>query len=283
MHEHPSLTTEELRARFLAAQEVAAEAGRLAMQFLNDPKALDVRLKGPQDFLTAADLAVEQLIVQKLSSLFPGDQFLAEESNAPTSFGPERALWVIDPIDGTANFAVGRPDWCISIGFAAFGIPELGVIEVPSTASQYAALRGDGATRNGLPIRASACTSLSLATLAVDYSFRTPPEEYLGILTALLGQRAEHRRSGSAAVSLAQVADGRLDGFVELHLHSWDVMASLVLIKEAGGWVSDFLAHDGLRKGGPFAACAPGIRGEFTALLAKLRKAAVINWGNAER
>src|SRR5438105_779876 len=111
------LPPEELKSRFVAAQAVAADAGRLAQRFLDDPKTLNVALKGPQDFVTAADVAVERMIVQKLSTLFPDDTFLAEEAYAKTDSENKRALWIIDPIDGTANFAAGRPDWCISIGF----------------------------------------------------------------------------------------------------------------------------------------------------------------------
>jgi myo-inositol-1(or 4)-monophosphatase len=257
------LTDEELTARLLAAQAVGAEAGKLARRFLENPETLNVVLKGPQDFLTAADLAVERLIIDRLSTLFPDDTFLAEESSATRASAGVGRLWVVDPIDGTANFASGRPDWCISIGFVSAGQPTIGVIDVPMTGAQYAARRGKGASRNGEPIHTSSRASLSDATVAIDSSFRTPPEPYLGILAALLARKVEHRRNGSAAISLAQVADGKLDGFAELHLYPWDVAAGIVLVAEAGGWVNDFFAGDGWPRGGPVVAAASGIRDEF--------------------
>jgi myo-inositol-1(or 4)-monophosphatase len=260
-------TPEELQARFLAAQEIAAEAGRLAQKFLDDPKTLNVTLKGPQDFLTAADVAVERLIVQKLSERFPSDTVLAEEGHATSPSENARALWIIDPIDGTANFAAGRPDWCISVGFLMADRPAIGVIDVPTMSVQYAALRTKGATRNGKPIHASRRTSLSEATVAIDSSFRTAPEPYLGILAALLERKVEHRRNGSAALSLAQVADGKLDGFAELHLYPWDVLAGIVLVEEAGGWISNLFSGPDLRAGGPLIAAAPGIRDEFVSAI----------------
>ncbi|MBI1775759.1 MAG: inositol monophosphatase [Proteobacteria bacterium] len=261
------LTFEELRSRFLAAQAVAAEAGRLAQGFLAEPQRLEIVLKGPQDLVTAADLAIERLIADRLARLFPDDAFLAEESYVEAHSKDATALWVIDPIDGTGNFAGGRPDWCVSIGFMSLGEPAIGVIDVPAAGEQYAAWRGQGATRNGKPVRVSGRTSLAESTLGVDFSFRSPPEPYLGIVEALLRKRAEYRRNGSSALSLAHVASGRLDGFVELHLYPWDVMAGIVLVREAGGWVSDFLGQGGLDGGGPVIASAPGIRDELVAVL----------------
>lgn len=263
------MTSAELKSRFAAAQVVAAEAGRLARGFLAASRRLEIVSKGPQDVVTEADLAVERHIVQKLKGLFPGDSFLAEETYTELGSKTARALWAIDPIDGTGNFAAGRPDWCVSIGFMNLGRPVIGVIDIPAMGEQYAALSGNGAVRNGEPVRVSDCAALAQATLGVDYSFRHAPEAYLGILQALFLKKAGFRCNGSSAMSLAHVAGGRLDGFIELHLYPWDVMAGLVLIQEAGGWVCDFLAQDGLRKGGPMIAAVPGIRDELMALMGR--------------
>ncbi len=264
------LTSEELKSRFDAARSLAAEAGRIACGFLAEPQRLQIAAKGPQDFVTAADLAVERYIVQSLTRRFPDDSFLAEETYTQTGSQTPRGLWVIDPIDGTGNFAGGRSEWCVSIGFMHLGEPVIGVIDIPSMHEQYAALHGGGATRNGEPVRASDCRSLARSTLGVDYSFRHSSAAYLEILQALFDKKSGFRCNGSSAVSLAHVACGRLDGFVELHLYPWDVMAGIVLIREAGGWVSDFLAQDGLRRGGPIIAASAGIRAELTALLEKI-------------
>ena len=268
--ERTPLTAKALQSRLDAARSVAAEAGRLALGFLAEPQRLQIASKGPQDVVTAADLAVERLIVQTLTRLFPGDHFLAEEAHAHASAENHRGLWVIDPIDGTGNYAGGRSDWCVSIGFMHLGEPVIGVIDVPVMNEQYAAMRGGGATCNGKPVRVSACASLAQSTLAVDYSYRHSSATYLEILKALFDAKAGFRCNGSSAVSLANVVCGRFDGFVELHLYPWDVMAGIVLIQEAGGWVNDFLAHDGLRRGGPMIAAAPGIHAELAALLEKV-------------
>jgi myo-inositol-1(or 4)-monophosphatase len=264
------LTSSELKSRFDAARSVAAEAGRLALRYLAEPQRLQIASKGPQDLVTAADLAVERLIVESLTQTFPGDFFLAEESHTETSSETLRALWVIDPIDGTGNFAGGRSDWCVSIGFMHMGKPFIGVIDIPTMNEQYAGVRGGGATCNGKPVRVSNCGSLAQSTLGVDYSYRHSSAAYLEILQALFDNEAGFRCNGSSAVSLAQVACGRLDGFVELHLYPWDVMAGIVLIEEAGGWVNDFLAHGGLRHGGPMIAATAGIQAELSALLGKI-------------
>ena len=264
------LTSNELKSRFDAARSVAAEAGRLALRFLAEPRRLQIASKGPQDIVTAADLAVERLIVQSLTRMFPGDCFLAEETYTETSPETLRALWVIDPIDGTGNFAGGRSDWCVSIGFMHLGEPVIGVIDIPSMNEQFAALRGGGATCNGKPVRVSDCGSLAQSTLGVDYSYRHSSAAYLEILQALFDKKAGFRCNGSSAVSLAHVVCGRFDGFVEMHLYPWDVMAGIVLIQEAGGWVNDFLGQGGLRNGGPMIAATTGIRDELTTLLGKI-------------
>jgi len=136
------LTSKELKARFDAARSVARAAGQLARGFLTEPQRLQITSKGPQDIVTAADLAVERLIVQDLTRMFPDDSFLAEETFTEAGSETSRALWVIDPIDGTGNFAGGRSDWCVSIGFMHLGEPVIGVIDIPSMHEQYAALRG---------------------------------------------------------------------------------------------------------------------------------------------
>jgi myo-inositol-1(or 4)-monophosphatase len=249
-----------LMSRYLAAQAIALEAGGLARRFLMDPKNLCVELKGPQDFVSAADRAVEDLIAARLSAAFPDDAMVGEEGHGAASDATGDALWVVDPIDGTANFVRDLPDWCVSIGLICRGQPELGVIYVPMTNELYAARRGHGAFCNGRPIRVSAQTAIEGATIGLDYSLSTPSAAHLAHIEAIHAKGGEYRRNGSAAVSLTRVASGRLDGFLELELSAWDVLAGIVLIREAGGWTNDFLAGDGLRRGNPMIAATPGIR-----------------------
>jgi len=152
----------ELNARLAVAQAVAREAGRLAMNFLLDRSKLGIKLKGPQDFVTNADRAVEKFVIEHLSASFPNDAFVGEEGVYSTQ--SEVSLdctWIIDPIDGTANFASGRADWCVSIGLVEDSHPILGVIYHPTADQLFAAAVGRGAMRDGAVIRASTCATLS--------------------------------------------------------------------------------------------------------------------------
>lgn len=267
---------EGLEQRFLTAQAVAREAGLLARRMLADRGNLQVDMKGPQDFVSNADRAVERLIVQRLGAAFADDTFLGEEGEGDKAAEAGVALWVIDPIDGTANFVQGRSEWCVSIGFLHNGKPSIGVIHHPASGELYAARAGHGATRNAQPISVSRRTSIADATVALEYSPRTPRTTHLALVAALLAAGGEYTRSGSAALSLAHVADGRLDGFAEQHLYPWDVMAAIVLLVEAGGWVSDFLVDRGLQRGNPFVAAASGIREQFV-------KIVEASWGSVPR
>jgi myo-inositol-1(or 4)-monophosphatase len=261
-----ALDEDALARRFLAAKAIAVEAGHLALRLLADPASLDVQLKGPQDFVTAADRAVEKLIAERLAAAFPEDAFLGEEFGSSAKRPEAAALWVVDPIDGTSNFARARTEWCVSIGLIQDGRPDIGVIYHPPADELFAARRGLGAHRNGVPIRTSRRSRLREATVGFDYSSGTPPVQHVTQVQAMLERGGEYRRNGSAALSLAHVADGRLDGFVELHLNAWDVVAGMVLVSEAGGWTSDFLRGASPTKGSPLIAAAPGIRDELLTL-----------------
>jgi len=253
------MADDPLEHRFLAAQAAARAAGTVALEFLATPARLGVEMKGPQDFVTAADRAVERLIIERLSAAFPGDAFFGEESDVHGSL-ESPSLWVIDPIDGTSNFVRDRPEWVISIGFLAAGTLSLGVIYHAATGALYAARAGRGATRNGVVMRASARTTLDNATLGYETTLNTGVVPYLSTIQSLAARGGEYRRYGSAALSLALVADGKLDGFIENHLSAWDVAAGIMLVTEAGGWTNDFFAGDGLRRGNPMLAAAPGLR-----------------------
>jgi myo-inositol-1(or 4)-monophosphatase len=231
-----------------------------------DQQNLQVKLKGRQDFVSAADLAVEDLVARRLSAAFPDDALLGEEGHAPAADIAHEALWVVDPIDGTANFVRDLPDWCVSIGLIYRGEPEIGVIYVPAVDELFAAQRGQGVTCNGRPIRVSAQTTIEGATIGLDYSFSTPSAAHRAHIEAIHAHGGEYRRNGSVAVSLTRIASGRLDGFVELELNAWDVMAGIVLVREAGGWTNDFLAGDGLRLGNPIVAATLGIRDQLLAI-----------------
>ena len=248
------MTNDALEMRFAAACAIAREAGMLARRrFLERPRSQRPDLKGHQDYLTATDSEVEELIRSRLLALFPGDAFFGEEGGG--SF--ERNVWVVDPIDGTANFARGIPHFAISIAFVRDNRTEIGVVYNAMQDELYTAQRGHGASVNGEAIRVSGIAEMRQATVEAGWSSRLPVEPYIAVVDNLKRAGANVRRAGSGTLGLAYVADGRIDAYCELHINSWDVLAALLIIEEAGGWTNNFLAKDGLRKGNPVLACTP--------------------------
>jgi myo-inositol-1(or 4)-monophosphatase len=246
-----------LDRRLAAASTIAREAGVLARRHFRDrPKALRIDFKGDQDYLSAIDFEVETLIRERLAEAFAQDSFYGEEGGG--EFTPE--MWVVDPIDGTANFVRGIPLFCISIAFVRDGRAEIGIIYDPVHDELYAARSGGGATLDGQPMRVSGLTDIRQATVEAGWSTRLPHGRYTALVQVLKDAGAGVRRGGSGALALAYVADGRIDGYCELHMNAWDALAGLVLVQEAGGWTNDFLAGDGLRQGNPILACTPALK-----------------------
>jgi myo-inositol-1(or 4)-monophosphatase len=252
--------------RLLAAQAVAREAGALARRRFVD-QSFTVGFKGPHDFLTEVDGETEALIAERLLEVFPGDGFIGEESKA-RSAGEGGAVWVVDPIDGTANFARSVPHFCVSIACVAGDKVEVGVIYDPMRDELFAGRRGGGARLNGAPLRASSANALASSSVEVGWNLRAGPEQFLNLLRRVASTGASPSRTGSGALALAYVAAGRREGFVEHHIHAWDCLAGVVLVTEAGGYVNDFLRGDGLTKGNPLIACAPGVKEALVAAAA---------------
>lgn len=261
------MSQRDLEQRTLAACSVAHEAGLLMRRHYRERSAGKISFKGPQDFLTVVDGEVEQLIIDRLHRAFPGDRFVGEEGGG--TYG--QRTWVIDPIDGTSNFARGIPHFCTSIAFVERGRPAIGVIYDPIADELFAARRGAGATVNGRPMRVSGANNIRRATIELGWSTRRSPEVYTGTVRRVLAAGGGFHRSGSGALGLAYVADGRNDGYFEAHINAWDTLAGLVMVREAGGWTSDFLAGDGLRRGNAVLACTSGLR----VMLQKLTRPAV--------
>jgi myo-inositol-1(or 4)-monophosphatase len=261
------LAGKEADAREKALAEVAREASELARKLFLDPASLGVKLKGKQDYITVADGALERMIVGRLSERFPRDAFLGEEGGASGSpAGSGDALWVIDPIDGTANFAHRMPHFSISIGLMAGGEWQLAALAAPMYGELYLARRGRGAFVNGRRMQVAAATDLKKSLIELGWSSRLPVRAYAALLERVLGSGAVFLRAGSGALGLAYVADGRTHGYCELHINSWDVAAGLLLVQEAGGWTSDFLADGGLERGNAVLACAPGLKEALVAV-----------------
>ncbi|QFU15579.1 inositol monophosphatase family protein [Microvirga thermotolerans] len=253
---------DDLKTRFEAACEVAREAGALARRrFLERPRSQLADMKGPQDFLTATDSEVEELIRGRLLARFPGDAFFGEEGGG--SF--ERDVWVVDPIDGTANFARGIPHFAISIAFIRDNRVEIGVVLDVMHDELYTARRGFGAALNGKAIRVSGLADIRQATVEAGWSSRLPADSYVAMVERLKHTGVNVRRGGSGTLGIAYVADGRIDAYCELHINAWDALAGLLIVEEAGGWTNNFLAGDGLRKGNPVLVSTPELADEISA------------------
>ncbi len=252
--------------RLLAAQAVAREAGAKARRRFLD-RSFAVAFKGPQDYLTEVDGETEAFIAERLALVFPDDGFIGEESSARPA-GAGGAVWVVDPIDGTANFARGVPHLCVSIACVAGGRIEVGVIYNPMLDELFAARRAGGAWLNGAPMSPSSVSSLANSSVEVGWNSRGSFAQYVDLLRRVASTGASPSRTGSGALAIAYVAAGRSDGFVEHHINAWDCLAGILLVSEAGGYVSDFLEGGGLANGNPLIASAPGVKDALIAAAA---------------
>jgi len=213
-------------------------------------------MKGHQDWLTEADGAVEAFLKRELTSAFPEDGFQGEE----TGTGPAgRLTWVVDPIDGTSNFARGAPRWCVSVGLIDGAHSIAGVLVAPMLGETFAARAGGGATLNGAAIRAAATTDLARGMVEVGWSPRRPNEDFFALTRRVMDTGAMLRAGGSGALGLADVAAGRIDGYIEMHINLWDVAAALCVLAEAEADVSRFMDGNGPTDGNPIRAAAPGV------------------------
>jgi myo-inositol-1(or 4)-monophosphatase len=252
------LNPQDIGLRLAVAAALAHEAGQLALLRFRD-RHFKIGFKGPQDYLTEVDQEVERLVAARLHALFPHDGFIGEEGEgrgahegAPT--------WVVDPIDGTANFARGAPHFCVSIALTDGAKALAGAIYDPAVDELFTARTGGGAFLNGAPMQVTTTTALRTAAIEVGWNLRASPNVFLGIMKRIAESGAAPMRCGSGALALAYVAAGRSDGFLEPVINAWDCLAGNVIVEEAGGYVSDFLARDGLTKGNALLACTPGLR-----------------------
>ena len=250
-----SMSDAALSARYDFAVSVAQQAGAVAMRHFRRSDGLGIIEKGPQDLVTAADHAIDALIRNAIQSRFPDDGILTEESGGDIS----AQVWVVDPIDGTGNFARGIAGFAISIAFSLNGDTRIGVVFDPVAEELFVARRGHGAFCNGERMRVSTTATMGRAAVEAGYSRRTSSSEYLALMARLLDAGCECVQFGSAARGLAQVAAGRIDGYVEAHLFAWDVLAGLLLVEEAGGDADPFPLEGNGQKGLPVRACTRGL------------------------
>ena len=251
------MNARDLTARGEFARQLARDAGALARRYFRREIEFVAETKGPQDFVSAADHAVEALIRARLQTTFPADAVLAEESGGEVG----RNLWVVDPIDGTINFVHGVRYWCISIAFIAGGERRFGVIYDPSLDELFWAAKGEGAWCDETRIHVSPRDRLDHALVGAGYVPRHPLEEHLALKRRLHEAGVAVKDMGAGALMLAHVAAGRFDAFLEPHMHPWDASAGLLLVEEAGGRIHPYPGPAGIAAGGPVIAAAPGIFG----------------------
>ncbi len=240
------------------AVNAAHKAGDLIVRFIEKRQFLRIESKGQNDFVSEVDRQAEATIIKTLRKAYPNHAILAEESGAQKG---EDYQWVIDPLDGTTNFLHGNPQFCVSIALKHKDRFEQAVIYDPLREELYTASRGVGAFLDNRRVRVSGLNSLSGALLGTGFPFRMQEhiDTYLNTFKALFVNAADIRRPGSAALDLAYVAAGRLDGFWEIGLNEWDMAAGALIIQEAGGLVSDFSGGNDYLMTGNIVAGTPKV------------------------
>ncbi|ROU03640.1 inositol monophosphatase family protein [Histidinibacterium lentulum] len=258
---------DDYRERLDFTVALAREAGAYAhAQFLK-LETLTVERKGHQDMVTEADRATETLVRAALARRWPEDGIVGEEH--ARVHGTSGFDWVIDPIDGTANFVSGIPHWCTVIACCKDGVPVVGVIFDPCTGELFRASKGGGAYVGEKPLKVNAATSLSEGSIFAGVSGKSDPKVAATLIAEILGARSLFFRAASGALGLAYVAAGRLLGGVEDRMNSWDCFAALLMLEEAGG------RHQGyppgsLDTGTKVVAGGPGVHDALARIAAKV-------------
>lgn len=221
------------------AIKAARRAGQVILRHLEQLDRLSVEAKGTNDFVTQVDLQAESEIIRIIHAAYPSHAILAEESGQRSG---DDYLWIIDPLDGTTNYLHGYPAFSVSIALQHKGKLDQAVVFDPLHNELFTASRGAGAQMNDRRIRVSRVQNMAGALLGTGFPFKTMDhlETWINMFRALLPHCSGVRRAGSAALDLAHVAAGRLDGFWEIGLKPWDIAAGCLLIQEAGGFVTDF-------------------------------------------
>jgi myo-inositol-1(or 4)-monophosphatase len=250
------------------AIRAARRAGEIMVRQLNRLESLKVAEKGRNEFVTQVDEAAEAAIIDVIRDHYPEHSILAEESGAS---GEHEYQWIIDPLDGTTNYVHGFPVFSVSIAVARAGELEHGVVYDPLRQEIFSASRGQGAQLDGHRIRVSKRTSLAQSLIATGFPYRANLkhiERYLKMLRVAMLETSGIRRPGSAALDLCYVAAGRVDGFFELGLSKWDIAAGALIIREAGGRISDFQGRDGYLDSGNVVTGNPKIYAALSKMLA---------------
>lgn len=238
--------------RYLLAQTIALHAAQFGYDFFRRRDQLKIEAKGgnPQDMVTMADCEVEAYVRRCVGEVFPEDAVMGEEQGGEQA-GAEY-LWIIDPIDGTACFVNGMYSWCISVCVVRNGETIIGVVYDPNAHEMFHAKKGNGAFCGPKPMHVHSGKTLKEGVLGVGTSFRIDNDvAFIPFLQKVLQDGGMFMRNGSGALMISYVAAGRMIGYFEPHQNSWDALAGMLLVKEAGGFGNDYMQNDGLMRGNP--------------------------------
>ena len=253
--------------RFTFAKALVKRAGVFAHEYYMRLDTLNIESKGHQDMVSEADRDTEALVRNAIAQAFPEDTIVGEEDGVDK--GTSEYTWIIDPIDGTANFVAGIPQWCVIIACVKNDEKYIGVIYEPCNDELFAAEKGKGGTVNGTPLSVSGSASLSNGSVGLGYNSRGRKQATKDVINDLIDQGGIFFRNASGGLMLAYVASGRLIGYVEEHMHSWDCMAGLTLVEEAGGIVQEIDVVDAVMNGCKVVAGCPGAYEQIKALADK--------------
>ncbi|MFQ5535792.1 MAG: inositol monophosphatase family protein [Sphingomonadales bacterium] len=251
----------------------AYRAARRLVRDFGEVEQLQVSKKGPADFVTNADLMAEKTILRELQHARPAYGLLMEEKGAIKGEDPD-CRWVVDPLDGTTNFLHGIPHFAISIALEVRGEITAGIVYQPLTDELYWAEKGRGAHVNDRRLRVSARREFRDAVIAtgIPHLGRGSADEFSHLLRVVMAEVAGVRRFGAASLDLAYVAAGRFDGFWETGLERWDIAAGSLIVREAGGFVSDINGGEGYMKSGDIVAANDPLHPKLTKLLNGTRR-----------
>ena len=267
-----------MHALLNVAVMAARQAGNRLIRKLNNLDKLKVQEKARNDYVTDADEAAEAAIIETIHKHYPDHAILAEESGEE---GESDTVWIIDPLDGTTNFMHGFPVFAVSIGVQVKGRMEHAVVYDPIRQELFTASRGAGAQLDGRRIRSSGQTNLEHSLIGTGFPYKLTDGEmgpYLSMLEKVLRNTSGVRRPGAAALDLAYVAAGRLDGFWETNLNAWDLAAGGLLIREAGGIISGLDGSENYLETGHVLAGTPKVYAALARLCARDIKA-ILNSG----